>query len=103
MRTINASTATLPTMADLTTPHGFPLVEAWRLAARAASHGEHDFAGDMAEGRLDLSQRLTVVKDSAEIIRALTVLDRRYRDVPGWQPLKSGTSLRRAAEACAFL
>ena len=88
LRTINASTATLPTMADLTTPHEFPLVEAWRLAARAASLGEHDFAGDMGDGRLDLNQRLTVAKDAAEILRGLLVLDRRYSNIPGWEPLE---------------
>jgi hypothetical protein len=103
LRTINASTATLPTMADLTTPHEFPLVEAWRLAARAACLGEHDFAGDMGEGRLDRHQRLTVTKDAAEILRGLLVLDRRYRNIPGWEPLSGAGRLQRAAEACAFI
>ena len=103
LRTINASTATLPTIADLTTPHEFPLVEAWRLAARAASLGEHDFAGDMGEGRLDLNQRLTVTKDAAEILRGLLVLDRRYSNIPGWEPLSGAGRLQRAAEACAFI
>ena len=65
--------------------------------------GEHDFAGQLADGRLDVSQRLTLVKDAAEILRALIVLDRRYGNVPGWEPLVSGNKLERAAEACAFI
>ena len=101
--TTSASAATLPTMADLTTAQHFPLVEAWRLAARAAALGEHDFAGDMADGRLDLNQRLTVVKDVAEIVRGILVLDRRYGNVPGWESLGGATRLERAAEACAFI
>lgn len=101
--TLVASGASLPTLADLTTPHRFALVDSWRLAARAAALGEHDLAGDMAPGRLDINQRLTIVKDTAEIIRALIVLDRRYDNVPGWESLVGRTRLERAAEACAFI
>ena len=57
----------------------------------------------MADGRLDLNQRLTVVKDAAEIIRGLLVLDRRYGNIPGWEPLSGAGRLQRAAEACAFI
>ena len=102
-RTMNASTAPLPTMADLTTPQEYPLVDAWRLAARAAALGEHDLAGEVAHGRLDINQRLTVIKDTSEIIRGLIVLDRRYANIPGWKPLSGSVTLQRAAEACAFL
>jgi hypothetical protein len=44
-----------------------------------------------------------VVKDSAEIIRGLLVLDRRYNNIPGWKPLSGAVRLQRAAEACAFV
>ena len=57
----------------------------------------------MADGRLDLNQRLTVVKDAAEIVRGLLVLDRRYSNIPGWEPLSGAARLQRAAEACAFI
>ena len=102
-RTVDASTSALPSLEDLTTPHTFPLVDAWRLAARAATLGEHDLTGDLAAGRLDVDQRLTLVKDAAEIVRALLVLDRRYDNIPEWQPVPGAASLKRAAEACAFL
>ncbi|MGN6128957.1 MAG: hypothetical protein ACTHOK_01295 [Nocardioidaceae bacterium] len=102
-RTVDASTSALPSLEDLTTPHEFPLVDAWRLAARAALLGEHDLTGDLAAGRLDVDQRLTVVKDAAEIVRALLVLDRRYDKIPEWQRVPGAASLRRAAEGCAFL
>jgi hypothetical protein len=102
-KTMNASTATLPTMDDLTGPHKFPLVEAWRLAARAAALGEHDFAGEVAQGRLDINQRLTVTKDTAEIIHGLIVLDRRYSNIPAWEPLSGTRTLQRAAQDCAHI
>jgi hypothetical protein len=44
-----------------------------------------------------------VVKDSAEIIRGLLVLDRRYNNIPGWEPLSGAVRLQRAAESCAFV
>jgi hypothetical protein len=102
-RTLDASPSALPSLEDLTTAHRFPLVDAWRRAARAAALGEHDLAGDVAPGRLDISQRLTLVKDAAETIRALLVLDHRYHGIPGWQVLRSPVMLHRAAEACAFI
>ena len=102
-RTMTASSARLPTMGDLTAPHEFVLVDAWRLAARAAALGEHDFADEVAHGRLDMNQCLTVMKDAAEIIRGLIVLDRRYRNIPGWEPLSGALALQRAAEGCAFI
>ncbi len=41
--TVRASTAPLPSMAELTTRNELPLVEQWRQIARAAALGEHDF------------------------------------------------------------
>ena len=102
-RTINGSTARLPSMVELTTPQEFPLVEGWRQAAKAAALGEHDLGGEAGRGSLDRSQCLTVVKDAAEIVRGLLVLDRRYGRIPGWEPLRGSIRLQRAAEGCAFI
>lgn len=99
--TIEASTATLPTMEELTTSQPFPMVDLWRQAARACALGEHDFGAGVDYVRLSEAQRLTVVHDAAEITRALVGLDRRYANIPGWQHLKGPGRLGRAAEICA--
>lgn len=101
--TMNNSSAGLPTMTDLTTPHPFALVDHWRRAARAAVFGEHDLAGELSHGRLDVAQRTTLVSDAAEVVRGLLVLDYRYENVPGWEPLRQSGRLRNAAEACSYL
>ncbi|MEQ6902025.1 hypothetical protein [Nocardioides sp. YIM 152588] len=101
--TIDRARCGLPSLDELVTPQPFPLVEAWRRMAKASVLGEHDFAGDMADGRLDIDERLTVVKDVAEVIRALLVLDVRYVETPGWDPLRGPVRLANAAETCAFL
>ena len=98
-----ASTASLPTLADLTAPHEFALVDAWRRAGKAAALGEHDLTGEIAHGHLSLEECLTVIKDAAEIIRGLVVLDRRYTNIPGWERLKGREGLQRAADGCAFI
>ena len=98
---IDASPAGLPTLEDLTTPQDFQMVETWRHAARAAALGEHDFGAGVGYGRLSEHQCKTVRKDAAEIARALVGLDRRYANIPGWQPLKDQGRLGRAAEVCA--
>lgn len=99
--TIEDSTATLPTMEELTTSQDFPMVDLWRQAARACALGEHDFGAGVDFVRLSEAQRLTVVHDAAEITRALVGLDRRYANIPGWQHLKEPGRLGRAAEVCA--
>ncbi len=102
-KTIEASSAVTPSVDELTTAHTFALVESWRQAAKAAALGEHDFGDDLGRGHLDINQSLTVVKDVAEIVRALLVLDRRYAYIPSWESLRSPQLLQRAAEACAFI
>lgn len=99
--TVNASSTARPTLDELTTAQRFPLIESWRQAARACALGEHDFYADVAYVRLSDAQCLTVVHDAAEITRALVGLDRRYANIPGWQPLKDPGRLGRAAEVCA--
>ncbi len=102
-KTIATSTATAASTGELTTAHTFALVESWRIAAKAAALGEHDFGGDLARGSLDVDQSLTVVKDAAEVVRALLVLDRRYANIPSWEPLRGSQMLERVAGTCAFI
>jgi transposase len=52
----------------------------WRLASRAAALGEHDFAGELAEGRLDASQR-TTPGTLSEVSTLGTTLKKRAADV----------------------
>lgn len=101
---INASGSTLPTLPtleELTTEQRFPLVETWRQAARACALGEHDFSAGVGYGRLSHAESLTVIRDAADVTRALVGLDRRYANIPGWQPLKNPGRLGRAADDCA--
>ena len=62
---------------ELTPEQAFPIVETWRQAARAAALGEHDFDAGLGYGRLSDAQCMTVLKDAAEVTRALVGLDRR--------------------------
>lgn len=77
------------------------MVDSWRLTARAAALGEHDFGAGVGYGRLSEAQCMAVLKDAAEIARALVGLDRRYEGIPGWEKLKDQGRLGRAAEVCA--
>lgn len=100
-RAVDASTAGLPPLVELTTGHEFAMVETWRQAARAAALGEHDFDAGLGYGRLSEAQCMTVIKDATEITRGLVALDRRYANIPGWQALRDQAPLERAAEACS--
>ncbi len=97
-----ASTAPLPDLAELTTPHELPLVEHWRQVARAAALGEHDFDAGLGHGRLDDGQLHTLIGDVAATVRALVVLDARYATIPGWERLHRADRLGWAALACAL-
>lgn len=98
---VEASTAALPSLDELTAEQKFPMVETWRQAARAAALGEHDFGAGVGYGHLSDDQCMTVLKDSGEITRGLVGLDRRYERIPGWEKLKDQGRLGRAAEVCA--
>lgn len=100
-RSIKASDAGPPPLNELTTPQEFPLVESWRQVAKAAVRGEHDFAGPMDHGRMSAAQCRTVLKDAAEVTRALVVLDKRYELIPGWIPIRDRGRLDRTAQICA--
>ncbi|GAB3662649.1 hypothetical protein GCM10027596_24580 [Nocardioides korecus] len=99
-QSIKASHAGLPPLPELTTPQEFPMVESWRQVAKAAVLGEHDFGGLMDHGRLTPAQSSTVLKDAAEVARALVVLDKRYENIPGWIPIRERGRLDRAAQVC---
>jgi hypothetical protein len=100
-RSINRSDAGMPSLDELSRPHDFAMVESWRHVARAAVLGEHDFPGVMDHGRLSHAECLAVLKDAAEVARALVVLDKRYDRIPGWVPIRDRGRLDRAAQLCA--
>ncbi len=98
---VKSSSAGLPALEKLTQTQDFPIVDTWRLAARAAALGEHDFGAGVGYGHVNDDQCTTVLKDAAEITRGLAGLDRRYERIPGWEKLKDQGRLARAAEVCA--
>ncbi len=87
----------------LATRHSNQLMGAWQRTARAAALGEHDFTDGVNFGHLTSEQSRTVLKDAADLTRALVILDRRYDNVPGWQHLKEATRLGRAAAVTSAL
>ena len=100
-RSINMSDAGMPSLDELSKPQGFAMVESWRQLARAAVLGEHDFPGLMDHGLLSPAEAMTVLKDAAEVTRALVVLDNRYDNIPDWIPIRERARLDRAAQVCA--
>lgn len=97
-----AYTAPLPDLTQLATPHHNHVVDLWRRAAKAAALGEHDFPAGLDYGNLTEPQAMTVLKDAAEVARALTGLDRHYSAaVPGWEPITEADGLGRSAVVCA--
>lgn len=95
-------TASLPDLDQLTSPLRNHIVDLWRRAAKAASLGEHDFPAGLSYGDLTEPQAMTVLKDAAEVARALTGLDRHYTAaVHGWEPITEADQMGRAAVVCA--
>jgi hypothetical protein len=86
---------------EFTTPSTNSVVEHWRRAARAAALAEHDTAPDQAI-HLTSAQARTIAGDVAAISQALVVLDRRYRNTPGWEPIAGCDRLGWAALATAL-
>lgn len=91
----------LPTMAELTTQQEVETLEPWRQAAKAAALAEHDLDSGLGDGLLDHREWLTLTGDIADITKALLVLDRRYRHLPGWETLKGIRGLSKYADDCA--
>lgn len=100
--TVKRSAAGLPTMVELTTPQSFAMVDTWRKAARAAALGEADLGAGLDYAHLSQARSKTILKDAAELTRALVGLDRRYSNIPNWHSLKGQTRLATAAENCAI-
>lgn len=101
-QTVAASSAALPGLDELVTPHDLPLVEHWRHVARAAALGEHDFGAGLHHHDLDANQTHTLIADVAAVVRALVVLDQRYKSIPGWERLRLPERLGWSALACAL-
>ncbi len=78
-----------------------PVLEHWRLAARAAVLAEHDTAPDVTSA-MSVRQAQVVVGDVAAITQAIVILDQRYRTTPGWQVLAKSDRLGWAALAAAL-
>lgn len=78
-----------------------PLLEHWRLAARAAVLAEHDTAPEITAS-MSAGQAQVVVGDVAAITQAIVILDQRYRNTPGWQSLAKSERLGWAALAAAL-
>jgi hypothetical protein len=99
---VDTSSAPLPGLDELVASQELPLVEHWRQAARAAALGEHDFAAGLHHDSLDAAQTHTLIGDIAAVVRALVVLDQRYRSIPGWKRLHRPERLGWSALACAL-
>lgn len=76
----------------LATPNANPMVDRWRLAARAAALAEHD-TSEQVSAQMTAPQAQALVGDVAALTQALVVLDQRYKNTPGWEPLAQSTSL----------
>lgn len=100
-KTIGLITVPLPSIDELAKSHPNVLVETWREAACVSALGEHDFPAGIHHTRLDAAESRAVLKDAADFVRGLVILDQRYKNVPGWERLASPGRLRCAAEACS--
>lgn len=76
----------------------FELVSRWQDAARIAIEGEREIAA-LRRQPVSREQQAQVLKDAANLVRGLLVLDIRYKNVPGWQFLKQKGRLLTAANA----
>jgi hypothetical protein len=95
------STARTAGSEALVTPHANPVVEHWRLAARAAALAEHDTSEQFA-AQMTASQAQALVGDVAALAQAIVVLDQRYKNTPGWKPLAQSARLGWASLAAAL-
>jgi len=76
----------------------FELVSRWQDAGRLAVQGEREI-GTLQRTSLSREQQRVVLKDAADVVRGLVVLDIRYSNVPGWRYLEQKSRLLTAADA----
>jgi hypothetical protein len=95
------STARVASSEALASPHPNPMVEHWRLAARSAALAEHD-TSDQFGVQMTASHAQALVGDVAALTQAIVVLDQRYRNTPGWEPLAQSARLGWASLAVAL-
>ena len=93
---LEVARAAMPADAQLSSlmmqrPH-FELVSRWQDAARIAIEGEREIAA-VRRQPLSREQQAQVLKDAADLVRGLVVLDIRYKNVPG------GSSSSRRADS----
>ena len=100
-RVVASNLEALPRLEELTTRHDVRTLETWRQAAKAAALAEHDLGHGIGDGLLDHREWLTLVGDVADITKALLILDRRYRQLPGWEPLRGTRHLDRYTNDCS--
>ncbi|KAE8765354.1 hypothetical protein [Georgenia thermotolerans] len=71
---------------ELGTVQDIPLVEIWRRLAVASLVGRERELPVLAD-KIDNDQARVVLRDVADLVRALVILDVRYSAIPGWQRL----------------
>jgi hypothetical protein len=80
-------------------PH-FELVSRWQDAARIAIEGEREVVA-IRRQPLSREQQALVLKDAADLVRGLVVLDIRYKNIRGWRFLEQKGRLMTAATAAS--
>lgn len=81
---------------ELDTPHESSVVEGWRRAALAAWRGQELDLDALAQQ--SAPEKLTVLKDATDAMRAMAYLDFRYQNVPNWpRPVGSDRTSARAS------
>lgn len=89
-----------PALTDLlVVPAGVEYVARWQQAARAAVVGERELSVVASWAHAPAEQNAAVVKDAADLVRAVVVLEGRMTNFPGWTSLGRDVLLARAADA----
>lgn len=76
----------------------FELVRRWQDAARLAVQGEREIIA-LQHSLPTREQERVVLKDAADLVRGVALLDLRYKNVPGWTHLQKRGRLQSAADA----
>jgi hypothetical protein len=76
----------------------FDYVERWQDLARSAVQGERELAA-LRRSALSPPRTDVLLKDGADLVRGLVVLDARLAATPGWEKLHQPGRLSHAAEA----